>query len=1013
MKLQFKIQDYQTDAVNALADCFLQQPPASKVTYRIDPGRVKKGQTEAMELDGFKNPDLAFPPSKLLQNIQAVQHRQNLPQSTQLEKTKVCDINLDIEMETGTGKTYCYIKSMFELNKRYGWKKFTIVVPSIAIREGVAKSFEITADHFADQYGKRIRHFIYNSKQLHNLESFSSDAGINVMIINVQAFNATGKDARRIYEELDDFQSRRPIDVIAKNQPILIIDEPQKIEGAKGKASKSFESLVKFNPLMILRYSATHKKEHNKIYRLDALDAYNQKLVKKIDVRGITVKGLSGTNAYLYLESIQTSPSKPPEARVELEVKQNAGIKRIIRKVGKGTNLYDLSGELDQYQGFIVSEIDARGDGSVTFTNGHALETGDATGDVNESALRRIQIREAINAHFNKEQQLFDQGIKVLSLFFIDEVAKYRTYSDSGESVGEYAQIFEEEYNNALNEILTLHDTPYNRYLKGIQAKQTHNGYFSIDKKKRFVDPKMKKTGENAGETDDVDAYDLILKDKERLLSFEEPVRFIFSHSALREGWDNPNVFVICTLKHSDNTISRRQEVGRGLRISVNQHGERIDHPSIVHDINVLTVVASESYKDFVSALQKDISETLTKRPRVADEKYFTDKVLKLESGDVTVTPKMAKAIYKYLLKNNFIDDDDDYITQDYHDAKRDEELPALPDDLKEYAEAVFQLIDTVYSDGQLPDIGNNRTKETNSLNANFEKKEFRELWSRINKRAAYAVDFDTDELVEKCISTLNDELRVTPLQYYIQRGEQTEETTYDQLQAGDAFKVKESSTGKLTTSIQSAVKYDLLGKISEQTQLTRKTIASILKDLNLAVFNQFKTNPEDFIAKASRLINEQKATVIVEHLTYDPLNEEHSLDIFTQEKPREDFSKAIRTERHIYDYVFTDSKVERNFVSELDACSEVVVYSKLPNGFFIPTPVGDYNPDWAIAFKQGEVKHIYFIAETKGSMSSMDLREIEKSKIACAKKFFTTITSDQVKYDVVDSFSKLMEVVK
>jgi type III restriction enzyme len=372
----------------------------------------------------------------------------------------------------------------------------------------------------------------------------------------------------------------------------------------------------------------------------------------------------------------------------------------------------------------------------------------------------------------------------------------------------------------------------------------------------------------------------------------------------------------------------------------------------------------------------------------------------------------MAKAIYKYLLKNDFTDDDD-HITQEYHDAKRDEMLPALPEELQEYAEAVFQLIDTVYSDGQLPKPENNRTKETNSLNSNFDKKEFRELWSRINKRAAYAVDFDTNELVDKCITTLNDELRVTPLQYYIQRGEQTEENTYEQLQAGDAFQVKESSTGKLTTSIQSAVIYDLLGKISEQTQLTRKTIASILKDLNLAVFNQFKTNPEDFIAKASRLINEQKATVIVEHLTYDPLNEEHSLDIFTQEKPREDFSKAIRTERHIYDYVFTDSKNERNFVSELDTCSEVVVYSKLPRGFFIPTPVGDYNPDWAIAFKQGEVKHIYFIAETKGSMSSMDLREIEKSKIACAKKFFSTITSDQVKYDVVDCFSKLMEVVK
>lgn len=1011
MKLKFKIQDYQTEAVHALADCFLQQPPAGKVSYRIDPGRVGKDKQQAMEVEGFQNPDIAFPPIKLLHNIQAVQHRQNLPQSTALVGTKVCPINLDIEMETGTGKTYCYIKSMFELNKRYGWSKFIIVVPSIAIREGVAKSFEITADHFADQYGKRARSFIYNSKQLHNLESFSSDSGINVMIINVQAFNATGKDARRIYEELDDFQSRRPIDVIAKNKPILIIDEPQKIEGAKGKTSKSFDSLAKFNPLMILRYSATHKKEHNKIYRLDALDAYNQKLVKKIDVRGITVKGLSGTNAYLYLESIQVSTTKPPEARIELEVKQNAGIKRIIRKVGKRTNLYDLSGGLDQYNGFVISDIDAR-DNTVSFTNGEVIEAGTLTNDVNESALRRIQIREAISAHFKKEQQLFDQGIKVLSLFFIDEVAKYRTYSDTGEDVGEYAQIFEEEYNHILNDTLTLDDSPYNRYLKGIHAAQTHNGYFSIDKKKRFIDSKTKKTGENAGETDDVDAYDLILKDKERLLSFEEPVRFIFSHSALREGWDNPNVFVICTLKHSDNTISRRQEVGRGLRISVNQHGDRMDHFSTVHEINVLTVVASESYKDFVSALQKDISETLSARPREADEAYFTDKVLKLASGDVTVTPKMAKAIYKYLLKNDFTDDED-HITQEYHDAKREETLPPLPDDLKEYTEAVFQLIDTVYSEGQIPEIGNDRDKKTNELNTNFEKKEFRELWNRINQRAAYTVDFETDELITKCISVLNDELRVTPLQYYIQRGEQKAEADYEELQTGNAFAVKESSTGKLTTSIQSAVKYDLLGKISEQTQLTRKTVASILKDLNLAVFNQFKTNPEDFIAQGSRLINEQKATVIVEHLAYDPLNETHSLDIFTQEKPRDDFSKAVRTERHIYDYVFTDSNNERKFVAELDASSEVVVYSKLPRGFYIPTPVGDYNPDWAIAFKEGEVKHVFFVAETKGSMSTMDLREIEKSKIACAKKFFASITTDQVKYDVVDSYSKLMEVVQ
>ena len=814
------------------------------------------------------------------------------------------------------------------------------------------KSLEITAEHFLEEYGKRARFFIYNSKQLHNLESFSSDAGVNVMVINVQAFNATGKDARRIYEELDDFQSRKPIDVIKGNRPIMILDEPQKMEGAK-----TLESLKGFNPLMILRYSATHKTTHNKIHRLDALDAYNQKLVKKIAVRGISVKGLSGTNAYLYLESIEISTSKPPLARIELEIKQNSGIKRVVRKLGRNDNLFDISDGLDQYRGFVIADINAHTD-TVYFTNGVELQAGEATGDVNEAALRRIQIREAVKAHFEKEQALFHQGIKVLSLFFIDEVAKYRRYDESGENPGEYAQIFEEEYNQHLNEVLTLEDTPYNRYLKGIQASKTHNGYFSIDKKtKHLVDPE---TGKKSTETDDVDAYDLILKDKERLLSLAEPVRFIFSHSALREGWDNPNVFVICTLKHSDNTISRRQEVGRGLRISVNQTGDRMDNPATVHQINVLTVVASESYKDFVTALQRDMSDSLSARPRIADEEYFTGKVLKTASGDVAVTPQIAKQIYKYLLKNNYTDDNDK-ITQTYHDAKTEGLLADLPAELLPYTEQVFQLIDSVFSDAQMPDIGDDRKAKTNPLSANFDKKEFKALWNRINHKAAYTVHFETPELIKKCVTVLGCELKVSPLQYTIVAGEQIDTATYDDVKHGESFEVKETTTESNKYSVHSTVKYDLLGKLTEETQLTRSTLASILQGINAAIFSQYKTNPEDFIAKAARLINEQKATVIVEKLSYDSVGETYDIDIFTQEKPKEDFSKAIKVDHHIYDYVFTDSKNERSFVKELDTSTEVVVYAKLPRGFFIPTPVGNYNPDWAIAFHEGTVKHVYF----------------------------------------------------
>jgi type III restriction enzyme len=867
---------------------------------------------------------------------------------------------------------------------------------------------------------KRAKFFIYNSKQLHNIESFSSDAGINIMVINVQAFNAKGKDNRRIYDELDDFQSRRPIDVIKANRPVLILDEPQKMEG-----KQTTDSLVEFNPIFILRYSATHKKLHNKVHRLDALDAYNQKLVKKIAVRGISVKGLAGTNAYLYLESIEIS-KQAPVARIELEVKQNNGMKRIIRKLRKGDNLYEYSNHLDVYRDFVITDINAITD-TVEFKNGHVLHAGEATGDVNESSLRRIQIREAIKAHFEKEQVLFQQGIKVLTLFFIDEVAKYRVYTDAGEDGGEYAKVFEQEYSSYLSELkqdMFLHED-YKSYLESIPVDQTHNGYFSIDKKtKRLVDPS---TGKKSSETDDVDAYDLILKDKESLLSYhgrnddeeskkKKQVRFIFSHSALREGWDNPNVFIICTLKHSDNTISRRQEVGRGLRIAVNQQGERQDNPAMVHKTNVLTVVASESYKDFVTALQKDISESLSERPRVASAEYFTGKVIQTSEGAQEITAEEANEIEFYLIRNGYVDSKKN-IQQLYHDAVREGNRAELPESLHPIADQVFALIETVYSDTAAMEFEDDRRVKTNPLNDNFDKKEFKELWSRINHKAVYSVHFNSQELIEKCIQALNDNLNVSSLQYTIQRGEQLAAVDHNQLKSGQGFEIRESSTEEERSSIYSAVQYDLIGKIVEGVTLTRKTVAAILKGMSPVKFELFKRNPEHFIAEVIRLIQEQKATVIIEHLSYDSVAETHDIDIFTDAQVKQDFSKAGEPlQRHIYDYVITDSKNERSFVKDLDTHTDVVVYAKLPKGFSIPTPVGEYNPDWAISFKEGSVKHVYFVAETKGSMSTLELREIESIKIKCARKFFDEINHrinpDNVKYDVVDSFGKLMQVV-
>jgi type III restriction enzyme len=1007
VKLKFKVQPYQTQAVTAVVDCFAGQPMSNGITYRIDPGR--KAQASAFE-EGFKNADLALTELQVLANIKDVQRRQNLSVSDKLVTSAGCRINLDIEMETGTGKTYCYIKTIFEMNKRYGWSKFIIMVPSIAIREGVHKSLQITADHFTESYGKKARFFIYNSKRLHELESFSSDAGINVMVINIQAFAARGADNRRIYEELDDFQSRKPIDVIASNRPILILDEPQKMEGAA-----TMEALPKFKPLMILRYSATHKTQHNRVHRLDALDAYNQKLVKKIAVRGIQTRGLAGTNAYLYLEGIEIS-KKAPVARLEIEVKLASGeIKRQLKRLEFRDDLFAESGDLDQYRdGFTISQIDARND-TVEFTNGLVLQAGEATGDVSERDIRRIQIRETIKAHIDKEKQLFAQGIKVLSLFFIDEVVRYRDYAQADEK-GEYARVFEEEYELLKAEYLAelaIDNEAYRKHLAGIDAAKTHNGYFSIDKKtNRLKDPAV---GARSVDSDDVDAYDLILKDKERLLSFAEPTRFIFSHSALREGWDNPNVFVMCMLKHSDNTVSRRQEVGRGLRLSVDQNGDRMDNPAVVHDINVLTVVASESYKNFVAGLQKEIADTLTSRPRKATEAYFTGKTITTDAGPVEITPAMAKQIYRYLVKNDY-SDDADQITSAYHQAKEAGTLAALPDELKAHADQIFQIIDSVFSDAQLPRVEDGRKPKTNPLNENFEKKEFQELWRRINQKAVYRVEFDSEELVRKCVSALDSQLRVTPLQYTVQTGIQGDGLTDEQLKAGDGFALTGSTTER-GGSVHSLVKYDLLGKIAENTELTRKTAADIMTGIQSSVFGQFKENPEHFISEASRIIAEQKATMVIERLAYDGLAERYDVNIFTANQTGQDFSKAsAKLKRHVYDYVVTDSDIERKFADQLDTASEVVVYAKLPRGFLIPTPVGDYNPDWAISFMEGSVKHIYFVAETKGTMSSMKLREIENTKIACARKFFDEIgrriSEDRVKYDVVTSYEKLMDIV-
>jgi type III restriction enzyme len=1005
MKLKFRHQKFQTDAANAVCDVFAGQPFHAP-TYMIDPGLGQMNFDDATRWTGFNNAPVVLSDEKILEHIRAIQRAGQIKPSEKLEGR----YNLTIEMETGVGKTYTYIKTMYELNKRYGWSKFIIVVPSVAIREGVYKSFQVTEEHFAEDYGKKIRYFIYNSAQLTEIDRFASDSAINAMIINSQAFNARGKDARRIYMKLDEFRSRRPIDILAKTNPILIIDEPQSVEGAATK-----ERLKEFNPLFTLRYSATHRADsvYNMIYRLDALEAYNRKLVKKIAVKGISVSGSTATEGYVYIQSINLSKGNPT-ATIEFDIKGGTGIRKATRVVGEGYSLYENSGELAEYKdGYTVLRIDGR-DSSVEFTNGKKLFAGDVIGSVSEEQLRRIQIRETILSHIERERQLFAKGIKVLSLFFIDEVAKYKQYDAHGNAAGGiYAQIFEEEYKSVIGNMqLQLEDSEeYLKYLDGIPAEQTHAGYFSIDKKSgRMIDSKLDDKKERT--SDDADAYDLIMKDKERLLDRREPVRFIFSHSALREGWDNPNVFQICTLKQSGSDVRKRQEVGRGLRLAVNQNGERMDENVLSHDeihnINVLTVIANESYDSFAKGLQSEIAEAVADRPRKVEAKLFNEKF-----GEDT-----ALAIYESLIENGYVKRGE--LTEKYYEAKKNGTLE-VPKEAEGRTIDIIAVLDSVYDpNANKPENARKNTVDVTLDKDKMNSRAFQELWSRINGRSYYTVGFDEDELVKKAIAELNSRLRVSKIYFKVEKGEQAKVIeSKAQLQAGEAFvradMMREEASSYMEMKASSSVRYDLVGKIVAETGLTRKAVVNILVGIEKAVFEQFGNNPEEFIIRAANIINEQKATAIIEHITYDKLTSVFSTDIFTEPNLKKGALgvNAIEAKRHLYDYVIYDSTNERDFAVELEAHSkEVEVYVKLPKGFYISTPVGKYNPDWAIAFYEGKVKHIYFVAETKGDLG-LELRKIEEAKAHCAREHFRAISGENVMYDVVDSYERLWELVQ
>lgn len=1019
VKLKFKVQQYQTDAVNSTCDVFDGQPFNDGAAYRIDPGRIEYGTMDFSDHTGYRNVDIMLSPDDILKNIKTIQQLNGIPESQELAKG-AAPYNLDVEMETGTGKTYVYIKTMFELNRRYGWTKFIVVVPSIAIREGVAESFQLLEDHFFEQYGKKIRWFVYNSDRLTDIEAYSQDGNINCMIINSQAFassmreGAANKAALKIYSEQDSFQSRKPIEVIAANHPIVILDEPQRLGGTATQSG-----IKRFNPLFAINYSATHRERHDCVYALDALDSFNQRLVKRINAIGHKVEN-PAPSAYI---SVKEIVSNKKGIKVKLEtLKKLAGDKKVItfqiKDFQKGDSLAQATGLDAIYEGYQISDINADLQ-TVYFTNGETLRVGQIVGDdCYRSELQRMQIRRTIKAHFSKERDLFKRGIKCISLFFIDFVSNYRQYdADGKEQKGSLMKIFEEEYARLVKKEIHAWDDDYNDYLRLFTPQSSHTGYFSIDKNKRFVNT----ASDKEGDSDDREAYDRILKDKAWLLSMsKDSPRFIFSHSALREGWDNPNVFQICMLRNSSNETSRRQEVGRGLRICVDKNGVRQDVELLGEDffeVNELTVIANESYADFSSGLQNEILRNLRQRPVKVDDTYlkqFIGKKLRTDDGGVREIEDVdIVALRYYLNTNKYVDKATKEPTPEYRVASTENRLKPFPEEIADLTNSFKRIVDAVTDKDALAkllnDITERETTETNHLNDNFTKAEFQALWNEINHKYVYTVHYDSAELIRKAVKSLNEKLNV-PEPRIISKGGRLKTNINGTLEFEAVVSEPESEYGQIDFN-QTSATYDLIGRIAFATKLTRKTVAMILKELTEDKLKMFSYNPEMFISQASQLIRAEKATMIVSHIQYDPTEQKYDSAIFTL-KTKGDIKKAIKATKHISDYVFFDSDGERQFAENLEIAKDVVVYAKLPRTFQIPTPVGNYAPDWAIAFESDGIKHIYFIAETKGTMDSMQLKQVELAKIECAKRLFNEYSTHNVRYEHVDSFEKLRDAL-
>jgi len=952
---------YQKDAIKAITDIFKGQE-TDQISFKLKAGSLVGTE----QIDRGIGNRLTLSKDELLENIQKIQKRNALETTNFIDKNS---LNFSIEMETGTGKTYVFLRTIFELNRKYGFKKFIIVVPSIAIKEGIKKNLDITKEHFATLYENTpSNYFIYNSTRLNDINEFARSANIEIMIINIDAFNKS-KNIINIPQERTF--GEKPIEIIASTRPIVIIDEPQSVDSTQ-KAKSAIESL---NPLFILRYSATHREKYNLMYKLDAVDAYEKKLVKQIEVASVR---LSDTSNLPYIRFVYVDNKKGIKAKLELDILEKETIKRKTKTVKGNSDLFEIT-QRDIYSGYLIKEIYAEKDNEyIEFANGEILKLKETIGEVDREYLQYLQIKKTIEEHLEKEKILLKRGIKVLSLFFIDKVANYRIYDEDGNpQKGKFVNFFERAFDELINKpkYKELREKVYNKF----NIKQIHDGYFSTDKKGKLKDTK-------GNSKDDETTYEKIMKNKEKLLSLEEPLRFIFSHSALKEGWDNPNVFQICTLNETTSVIKKRQEIGRGLRLCIDNNGKRV----YGFEINRLTVIANESYKEFAKNLQREYEEDLGIKFGIVEKHIFS-----------SILGDKSKELFEFLIENKYINKSGK-ITEKL---KREIDNLPLAEEFKEKRKQIITIIKRVI--GRKIEIKNIEERKTIRLKKQILlDKEFKALWNRIKYKTIYKIEFDIDKLIENCIDRINRELTIGHIRYEYEKAKI--DIKRSEIEAVDGINRVEQ-LANTTFNLP-----DIVTILQEETKLKRKDIIEVL--IKIDKLNQFKNNPQKFIEEVLKIIKEELNKLIVDGIKYEKIgNREYAIqEIFDKEEITTYIKNIVknRENKSLYDYTICDSEIEKEFVKEFNESDNIKLFTKLPSNFKINTPIGNYNPDFAIIVEIDGEEKLYFVLESKGSVLEEDRRGKENQKIKCAKKHFEVLANEykDLNYTISNSFKKFKE---